>query len=187
MGRSGKGIGKGCFALFGIAFSVFLLFSAKSPSALILSAAIHEAGHIACGFFLSGQLPYPEIKTVGIRLCYPSLPSAFSKAAVSMSGPALSLISGVIFKEYEMFSLYCIFLGIINLLPCKGLDGGNILGALCEKYFDAGMSQRTVNSISSVSILLFFGLNCAVQLKYGTNISLAVLSVFLTVSVLGRE
>ena len=184
MGRSCKGAGKGCFTVFGIAFSAFLLFSAGSPAALLASVLIHEAGHIICGILASRQLPEVALTPSGVRLCYPSLPNKIARISVSAAGPIFSLAAGWFFAENEMLFLYSVSLGIINLLPISGLDGGNIVSAICEGSLAC---RRIERSISVISILLFFALNCAVQLKYGTNLSLAVMSVVLTVSVLGRE
>ena len=187
MGQPGKGVRKSCYAFLRIAFSVFLVFSAKSPLSLVAAAVIHEAGHILCGVIIGGQLPSLEITPGGMRLRYTALPTRWARVAVSLAGPVLSLALAMLNREHHMFSMYSLSLGTVNLLPISALDGGNALWAVCEGFTKQYVCYRVCKYISVITTLLLFGFNCAIQLKYGTNLSLAVVSVFLTVSILGKE
>ncbi len=140
-----------------------------------------------CALLLSGELPAVSVNGGGIRLIYVSLHTPLRRAAVSLAGPAASLASALFLYRWESFSLYSAALGAINLFPVSVLDGGNILRAVCEGTLKSSLARGICRCSSVVSILVIFAFNCAVQLKYGTNLSLAAVTVYMTVSVLGKD
>lgn len=166
---------------------LILIFWARDPAALLSAIGIHEAGHMLCALFLSGELPAVRVNGGGIKLIYVSLYSPFRRAAVSLAGPAASFVFALFLCRWESFSLYSAALGAINLFPVSVLDGGNILQAVCEGTLKPSVAQGICRCASVVSTLVIFALNCAVQLKYGTNLSLAAVTVYMTVVVLGKD
>ncbi len=61
------------------------------------------------------------------------------------------------------------------------------MSALCEKFMMPAAAYHFCRAVSIVTVFILLAVNCAVQLKSKTNISLAVATVFLAVSVIGRE
>ncbi len=165
----------------------FLLFQAEKPLQLAAAMLCHEAGHVLTALIFTRELPRLSINGAGIKLSYIGLVSASHQITVSAAGPFFSVLFGIIFHHIGMFPLYSISLGLINLLPVSCLDGGGMLRAASEKLFMPRTAIAMCRSLSVITTLLIFALNCAVQLKFGTNLSLAVISIFLTVSVLGRD
>ena len=147
---------------------------------------MHEVGHVLAALFLWKELPCFEITAGGFRLTYLGGGDLFGRLAVSAAGPLVNIAWGLLAGD-GLFAVYSVFLGIINLLPVSALDGGGIFKAVCEKLFSPSAAYYVCRTVSVITTLVMFALNCAVQLRYGTNLSLAAVTVFLTVSVLGSE
>ena len=186
MGRACTSNTKDHFSLAWLICHIILLFWAKSPLSLLAAIVCHEAGHVLCGAFW-GEIPHLEINGGGLRLCYLQQGSVLRRVSVSLAGPAVNIIAALALQEYEAFYLYSMALGIINLMPVSCLDGGSILRAICYRYLSDSVAYSLCRCISVISTLVIFALNCAVQLRYTTNLSLAAVSVYLTVTVLGRD
>ena len=187
MGRLCKSFGRTAGTLLWLIFCGVLLNCAKKPLQLLLAMMIHEISHIICGILLGGRLPRVEINMVGLRLSYSGIYSCGKRIAVSLSGPIVSILMGLFHYFGTEFSLYSLSLGIINLLPISALDGGCALRVLAFNYLMPARAERVCKVVSVLSTLILFAVNCAVQLRYSANLSLAALTIFLTVTVLGRE
>ena len=171
----------------GLIFLGFLLIQAEKPLSLLSAILIHEAAHLLTALIFTRELPRLSISGAGLRLSYSGLGKTAEQITVSAAGPVASILTGLVFYNKAVFSLYSLGLGMINLLPISVLDGGGILRAMTEKLFMPQTAFAVCRTASIITTLLIFALNCVVQLKYGTNLSLAVISVFLTLSVLGKE
>ena len=166
---------------------LFLLSYAKDPCALALAIAIHEAAHLLTALLFTRELPRLSVNYAGLSLHYTGLSKCAEQIAVSAAGPLANIICALTFYGHSLFPLYSLGLAIINLLPASCLDGGGILRAICQKLFDSGTSFLICRALSVITVLTVFALNCAIQLKLGTNVSFALISVFLTVEVLGKK
>ena len=165
----------------------FLLFQAEDPLTLTAAILCHEAAHLVCALFFTRELPIFSISTAGFKISYIGITGCSQQVIVALAGPFVNILSGLILYKEGIFPLYSLGLGVVNLLPISILDGGGILRAICEKVFFPATAYTVCRFTSVVTLLALFTLNCAIQLKIGTNLSLAVISVFLTVSVLGRD
>ena len=165
----------------------FLLFQAENPLNLVIAILCHEAAHLICALFFTRELPLFTLSLAGFKISYIGINGCSQQVTVCAAGPFANILSGLILYKSGTFSLYSLGLGIINLLPISILDGGNILRALCEKIFLPATAYTICRAASVATTLALFALNCVIQLKCGTNLSLAVISVFLTVSVIGRD
>lgn len=143
------------------------------------AALFHEAGHILAALLLVGELPRVSFSIAGVRLSYIGLSSPSQQIAVSAAGPLVSILLGLIFYKKGSLALFSLALGIVNLLPVSCLDGGVMLRALMDRICLPQRSLLICRAVSAIATAVVFVFNCAVQLKAGANISLAVLSVYL--------
>ncbi len=125
---------------FAVAVTLTLIIDESGVGAIaLLCCIIHEAGHIIC-LLISGEKPKKiELSFYGIKL--ERFPMAGQNTAgdllVYVSGPAANfMFSAVIFLLSNVFeslrvaAIISLCIGIFNLIPCRPLDGGNILYTL---------------------------------------------------------
>ena len=146
---------------------------------------MHEAGHILAAWLIGGELPQIKFSIAGIKLKYYALAGAAQQITVGLAGPFVNILMGLILYNKKRFALISLGLGVVNLLPVSCLDGGNIFRAATEKLFLPQTAYRLNRAVSVATIILVFAVNCAVQLKYGTNISLAIITVYLVYRTVG--
>ena len=158
--------------LFPLPILCFLAFGAGEmlPAAL-LAALLHELGHIAVIRLAGGKVTALRLEPFGGEIATGgSIPSYRGELAVSLAGPAVSLLcaSPLFFMTspgfLAGFSLCSLGLGIFNLLPIKALDGGEILHTLLLLYLSPELSDRICRAVSIVFVCLFF---CLALLGWG--------------------
>ena len=166
---------------------LFLILQAPSPISLIIAVLCHETAHFFTSLILSGQMPHISVMGAGLRMCCPGLYSVTKQLSVSLAGPLCSLLLSLLFHNCYYFSIYSLSLFFINLFPCAYLDGGQILSALLYKYLEPCKAYYVCRTVSLVSYSVIFIFNCSVQLKFGTNLTLLCFTIFLTLTLLGKD
>lgn len=162
------------------------------PAALT-AAVLHECGHLAA-LFLAGGRPtrmilHPfggEIEYGGRLFSYPQ--SMF----LSLAGPAVNLLCApacLLSPPFlRVFGLCSLGLGLFNLLPVRGLDGGEILEDLVCLW--AGVDRARVLSLVisafTVCFLLAAGLYGAIRRLFCPSYLLPILYLFLAALVRAR-
>lgn len=130
----------------------------------IISAIIHEAGHICAMLLLSRDTGVLSPRLLGFRINKQGIDSYKNEILILLLGPMANIILGLIVlalsfgkSEYLiLFALINILSGVSNLLPLEGYDGFNILVWIFEergKY----LYIRLLRSLSFlISVLLTF-------------------------------
>lgn len=174
-----------------VALLTFLMFASKDGVFMFCYAAsmLHELGHIAAVYLCGDKIDSIVFEVYGILIDKHENTSYFQQIFILLSGPAINIILGIIFAYIPvqwcgLFSKVNIVLGIFNLLPINGLDGGEVLLRTVE-YF---LGFRAANIISiCVSILALFpiALVCFYNfLEQKNNYSLIIVFLFLVLSVI---
>jgi Zn-dependent protease len=147
-----------------VALSVILI---QTDYALMSLAAIalHEAGHLLAMIFFRRKIRGVRFGFFGIEIeAHNNLASNWQDLVVSICGPlANGLSAAVFFLVYKSFSspdcfLYAgtqLSIGIFNLLPITGLDGGNLLKLGLLRFFS---EERTDAIGFVVSVVACAGL-----------------------------
>ncbi|HHX71387.1 MAG TPA: hypothetical protein GX701_00480 [Clostridiales bacterium] len=124
-----------------LAASVFSL-GIEVTLALILSMVLHEVGHAVALFAFGGRVESLSMTMGGLSMepYFPKLPSYGQEMVCVASGPAVSLLAGLAFaflaKENAAFYLLSgvnFSLGIFNLIPVSGFDGGRLFSLMLEQ------------------------------------------------------
>lgn len=180
----------------GILFFAAALCMCPAPGLLLLSVLIHECGHILCALFLDWRRPDIRFRPAGIVLQYSGMHLPWQEVLVCLAGPAANFITagiclwcmhhGLCEKGVlcETLLFYSIGLGTVNLLPIQGMDGGGILGGICNRLFLPDRTYRICRVGSILAVLLLWVVNLYIQMKVGFNLSLLAVSLYLTVTVL---
>jgi len=181
------------FNIFGIRFyvsyifvSMLTLFSAIDKTEtfipMIISIAIHEFAH--CFMLLMFNCRIKSVKlTIGaVGIEYITPPDKTAVIFSLLAGPIINLVVSFFCLYFRLDTLFGVnlILGIINLLPIIGLDGGSIIDALLDGVISrkAILVLLTVTSGCSVSALLTLNLMC-----FNNNYSVIIFCTYLILPV----
>ncbi len=149
--------------------------------ATLFAAAWHECGHLLAARLLGVRLRRLELDIPGAQL-FPAgaLPSYAAEGWLAVAGPAASfLLAALVFPLNGSFFgavwAATLSLGLFNLLPISGFDGGRVLGAVVTPLLGERAGARAVLVGSYLSVFFLFSLCATLLLRYGENLSLAVL------------
>lgn len=154
-------------------FWIFLIFGFDEPHVAImtiLSALIHEAGHIC--YVVTRLDGRPDLRGAlsGFRIRKSPFMSYKQEFLTYLSGPlanlfvfvVLSLLSAVIGGEFFPFAIINLTTAVSNLLPIVGYDGYGILVTLIKMR---DMKPLYLTLLSSISDALIFSL-CIISLYF---------------------
>jgi len=172
---------------------VMLWLEGKLPFAImIISAALHEIGHISALYYLGYRVRRIDVLPMGAVIVVPEGIPDYDEVKIALAGPLVSLLCAVLCVVWfiiagSALSLFavlinCVF-SLINLLPIRKLDGGK---ALC--CFLAHKQKKSAEQIcSAVSLcakLMFVGFCFTLILLSRFNLGVILLSFALLVQVI---
>ena len=146
--------------IFPAVFWILIIFAFDMPYVAILtliSALIHELGHIIATVFLNGGF---DIRSglSGLRLSFIRRPSYLEEAIIAAAGPIANIVTAftllLIFKTGSyiyVFSILNLLTAISNLLPIESYDGYRILSCITE-YFELGETASSLLLCLSLTI-----------------------------------
>ena len=152
----------------------------------LLSAAFHECGHILASKLLGIRLEEMKLDLFGARLSVSSREISYrAEFLLCAAGPLFSLLLAllcsfwgsdtyVFFRNLRDSSL---FLGLLNLLPVRGFDGGRMLSALIALLgspFSADLIERL---FTGFFLIILWGIAVYLLLITGGGLTLFVFSV----------
>lgn len=154
-----------------LSFWLVLIFAFDEPYIAILtliSAAIHELGHIIALVVLSKRYVFFGVSS-GLRLSAKENLSYKEEFIVALCGPLINVFTFILlsplillgFGEYtEFFGLINLFTAISNLIPIEGYDGYRIAECLVNQYMSRKIPLLSLRAIS----FLLSALLCIVAL-----------------------
>ena len=155
---------------------------------ILMSVLLHEAGHlfVMClfGVGIEGVTLLPigiDIKRKQTYISYPK------EIILALAGIFVNLVVFFIFKEHEFFAYTNLLYATINLIPVKGLDGGNALEALLLCRLSPCRTEAVLKAVSAVFCILLWMIGVYVLLILNGNISIFALAVFLFVSIIMKK
>lgn len=162
---------------------VYFFGGISSLSALILSVAVHELGHIAAIGLASGKLKGIKIDASGICISCVGLQSRAAMLAALLAGPLFGLLlayGASYFGNIHSNTLllktagYSLILSLYNLLPALPLDGGQALSCVLGAVFPRADTGRIMLYLSIFVglTLLTLGIVC-IRRAYGTAFAIA--------------
>lgn len=134
----------------------------------LLAAILHECGHLFVLYLLGGRVERAEILPFGGEIVAGGRTFSYGESALlSFSGAAVNLVCALplLFSDGRMPNVFLTFSGcslglaLFNLLPVRGLDGGEILSDILLFFFSPGTVCRVMNVTTvcfAFSLILFF-------------------------------
>ncbi len=149
-------------------------------TASMFSVLIHEFGHILALKHYRIKINSLDFSLGRIRINAPMLLVGRKKIFVSLSGPLINLLlSLLIFLKsnyLKAFGVCNLLVAIFNLIPAKGLDGGDILYCLLKPFKCGRFIFYVLSYFVQVQIILM-GVFVLVHLK--GNPSLLIVGLYL--------
>ncbi len=174
---------------------IFCIMAVFQPAGVVLpslgGAVLHESGHMLAAVLLGIPLRSLDIGTFGaslkVRGSLISYPKEFLLCAAGPAMNFLSALAAVIYSEHrgyysecgEWFIAVSLMLGLLNLIPAEGFDGGRMLSVVLSSSFGPRPSAKVLAVTTFSSILFLWMVSVYLLIRYGTSLSLFVFTVSL--------
>ncbi len=168
-----------------ICLSVLILLSPlRNLLIVFFSIIIHEVGHLVTMVLMGSGIESITLLPVGIDIKRKEkyIPYPY-EIILSLAGPVANVITFFVFGKYQFFAWTNLLYASINLLPVKGLDGGNALEAFLLLICPIDKAERIIKSVSCVFGILLWITGIYILLILNGNISIFALSLFLLISI----
>ncbi len=164
---------------------------------VIISAALHEAGHIVALKMAGAKIQNITVVPFGaeIRTDVDMLPYK-KELLVALAGPAANIILAVVLlliyflanSRVVMFFAACnLILAFINLVPVRTLDGSRALSAVLLEKMPYEKADAYIESISSAAFAFLTFASFVLLVVTGCNFSLVIFCVYTFISVYARR
>ncbi len=155
----------------------------------IFSAIIlHESAHIFTAKLLGTNYVSPTPLPLGIKLTVDlKKRSAIKEVCVCLAGSTVGIITGI--SAYclcdnllDTFVFTSFTLSTLNLLPIKGLDGGETLNIITNRLFLPDTAQKISKFISEITVLLLCFISISVHMRGVYNLPMLFFTIWLIYS-----
>ncbi len=159
--------------------SVLFYLDGKLLLPFFLAAAVHELGHLLALRRMGHSPGRIVLRFTGAAMEIPAL-SYRQELLAAAAGPLASLLLGALLPLFPAFGLYSLILGLFNLLPIPGLDGGRILRCAALLALSPDAALRLCRLAALVSALGLWALGLWLALPKGLGLwPLLVAGLFL--------
>lgn len=178
-----------------VAVITVMLATDKTGLALpvILAVAIHEVGHLFAMWLLESAPKSIRLIPASVQITRSINGKYKNDILIAVSGPVVNLVLFVtlylnflVFKNETVlyYSLINLIVGVFNLLPVTGLDGGTALFSLLAKKFDINRALLVLRIITLILAFAVTFLAVTLTIRGQLNISVYIVAIYLFVSVI---
>ena len=155
-------------------------------AAVAVAAMLHEMGHGLAAWGWSVPIRSMKLDLFGARLELGGLTGYTAELSVAAGGPLASLVCFALLRPWGaesgwtgLLGTASLGLGLVNLLPVRGLDGGRMLS--CALALTAGerAADVTLRVTTGLALGCLWLLSVYALLRAGETLSLFVFSVCL--------
>ena len=167
---------------FGVAI---LLTDIQLALPCLLSAAFHECGHILASKLLGIGLDEMKLDLFGARLSVSSKQISYhAEFLLCAAGPFFSLLLSVLLSLFNCNTYVffqdlrdsSLFLGLLNLIPVRGFDGGRMLTSLLSLISSPYFANLIERLLTGVFLIILWGIAVYLLLITGGGLILFVFS-----------
>ncbi len=178
-----------------VAVITLMLATDKTGLALpvILAVAMHESGHLFAMWLLESTPKSIRLIPASVQITRSINGKYKNDILIAVSGPFVNLVLFVTlyvnflaFKNETVlyYSLINLIVGVFNLLPVTGLDGGTALFSLLAKKFDINRALLILRIITLILATAVTFLAVTLTIRGQLNVSVYIVAIYLFVSVI---
>ena len=176
----------GFFAIF--LFLTLMITNSAFFLASVFAVLLHELGHILMARLCRIRLYECSIGIFGAGITpADSLYSYSREILLCLAGPLMNFLTALFVLWFFPHSSYFVTsflfasfsLGLLNLLPIHGFDGGRIFHSLFSLRFSPTVASCLLSSLSFIFIFLLWALSVYFLLRARSSLSLFVFSLSL--------
>ena len=178
-----------------VAVVSLMLATDKTGLALptLFAVSFHEIGHLLAMWMIGKPPKSIRLIPASVQITRNISDTYKSDIKVALAGPIVNFILFVtLYINYLIFgnegilyySLINLIIGVFNLLPVTGLDGGTVLFSLIAKKRDINKAMLTLRIISLCLGAVCLILAITLTLRGKLNVSVYIISIYLFLSVL---
>lgn len=164
---------------------------------IMLFAFIHELGHMIAGLILRLKPKSLSFMPFGISITFETYEYKklieIKKILIAIAGPLINLIVCILVAilhintETKQLIIYSnILIALFNLIPMYPLDGGRILKGIIRLKYKEIKSDKIVNRISNILIILLTGFS-SIGILYLKNLSILFILIYLWIIVINEN
>ena len=164
-------------------FALSLFDGVKYPFMLVLAVLLHEAGHILAARLVKAPLTSLKCGIQGFSLSFDFSALSYGREffiliAGSVSGLICAAAAYGFNRNFVYFSVVSAVMAIVNLLPIRGLDGGEALACILDYFLLPEQSYRIAKAVSWIASLAFWMCVVWIQLRVHANLSLLAAALY---------
>lgn len=148
----------------------------------ILSIVIHESGHVFVMKILKIKISAMELFSGRIKIIHKSFTSDKQNLFIALGGPIMNLLFVPLYflgnSSLKYFALCNMVIALFNLMPIKGLDGGDII-FYSLRVKGSSKYNILVNIISYFFIILIIIFGGIIFAFVNGNITLIIVGIYL--------
>ena len=163
------------------------LIATKSYLSLValLAALLHEIGHLCVARACNVPIKELRFDIFGASITPKESFSSYKKEiAVALGGPLVNIVCFVILLPFlkaqsEILNLFLAtsaFLGLLNLLPIEGFDGGRVIYCTVALVSTAESADKAISFLSVLCLFSLWMLSVYLMIRTGGSISMFVFS-----------
>lgn len=159
----------------------------------IFAVLIHEMGHLFAMWIMECAPKSIRLIPASVQIVRAFSPKPHGETAIALTGPLCNIVTFfTLWLNYLVFgnetvlrfALLNLILGIFNLLPVKGLDGGTLLyGILCRRI-EEYRADRVLRTVTMMLAFIALVAGVFLTLNGRFNPSAFILALYLAVSAL---
>jgi Zn-dependent protease len=175
-----------------VAVICFMLFIDRTGLIIPLFLAVfaHESAHIAAMWFLNCAPREIELIPGSIKIINPQKFSFRKENIILVCGPLCNIIffallySLFLFFGKKIILIYAVIqliVGAFNLLPAKGLDGGQLINNLLTNYFSVSAAGLIYTILSALVGGMFLAYGFINLINGSVNASVFILGFYIII------
>lgn len=178
-----------------VIFFCVLVAGGVSPIAFLplLAALLHEIGHIIVMLICGQKIARIKILPIGLDIkTAPCVSSYKADIAISIAGILANICVIMICSRFEstdtlnFFKISNMILILLNILPIRSLDGGQILEKTLELTTSPDTAERVMKTVSFFCLVLLWSFAVWIFFESNYNFTLLMMCIYLFVGIFVR-
>ena len=162
----------------------------------LFSVFMHEAGHLFCMWASDTEPKEIRLVPTSVQITRSIKGSYKRDIAVAICGPLVNIILFLVlifnyaaFKNQTVsyYALLNLIIGLFNLLPVNGLDGGTILYSLLAKKMELNRACLIMRIVTALTGLIILTVGIVMTVKGSFNISVYIIAIYLFITALMKN